>query len=80
MREECRSVEEELRYFKGGEISEGKRYCKPRRVKAVKEESAPVREEVESLWENAPGTGVRQVRGQHIFINRGRKRRELVHD
>jgi hypothetical protein len=33
MTDECRSVEEELRYFKGGEISEGKRYRKPRKIK-----------------------------------------------
>jgi len=50
------------------------------RIKAVKEDPTPVIEEVESAWENAPGTGIRQIRGLHIFINRGRKRRELIHD
>ena len=51
-----------------------------KRIKAVKEDPTPVIEEVESAWENAPGTGIRRIRGQLIFINRGWKRRELVHD
>lgn len=45
-----------------------------------KQEAPKPIEEAVSSWEAAPGTGIRNFRGQHVFVNCGWKRRELLHD
>lgn len=45
-----------------------------------KQEAPKPIEEAVSVWEAAPGTGIRTFQGQRVFVNCGRKRKELLHD